>query len=96
MMIMVIMRADDRERKGRGGVGTMSCAVCSQFRRPRQCNEIYSTVTFLVQVPIATGTLPCRLLACSPLDAGQTDVMIDTHDRPLADFRNKRLTAVCR
>jgi len=30
-------------------------------------------------------------IACSPLDAGQTDVMIDTHDRPIADFRDTEL-----
>jgi len=27
-------------------------------------------------------------IACSPLDAGQTDVMYDRYDRPLADFRD--------
>jgi len=31
---------------------------------------------------------PTLAIACSPLDAGQTDVMIDRHDRPMADFRD--------
>jgi len=28
-------------------------------------------------------------IVCSPLDAGQTDIVIDRHDRPIADFRDK-------
>jgi len=28
------------------------------------------------------------VIACSPLDAGQTDVMIDRSERPIADFRD--------
>jgi len=31
---------------------------------------------------------PTLAVACSPLDAGQTDVMTDRHDRPTADFRD--------
>jgi len=27
-------------------------------------------------------------IACSPLDAGQTDVIIDRHDKPIMDFRD--------
>jgi len=31
---------------------------------------------------------PALAIARSPLDAGQTSVVIDRHDRPIADFRN--------
>jgi len=31
---------------------------------------------------------PTLAIACSPLDAGQTDIMIGRHDRPTADFRD--------
>jgi len=32
---------------------------------------------------------PTLAIACSPLDAGQTDVIIDRHDRPIADFSDR-------
>jgi len=32
---------------------------------------------------------PTLAIACSPLDAGQTDVMIDRHHIPIEDFRDK-------
>ena len=31
---------------------------------------------------------PTLAIACCPLDAGQTDVMIDRHDRPITDFKD--------
>jgi len=34
------------------------------------------------------------VIACSPLDAGQTDVMIDRHERLIAHFRDKRLSNI--
>jgi len=33
---------------------------------------------------------PTLAIACSPLDAGQTDTMINRRDRPIADFRDKQ------
>jgi len=30
------------------------------------------------------------VIACSPLDAGQINIMIDGNGRPLADFLDKR------
>jgi len=31
---------------------------------------------------------PTTATACSPMDAGYIDVMIDRHDRPIVDFMN--------
>jgi len=38
--------------------------------------------------PSYLGQIPTLTIARSPLDAGQTHVMIDRHDRPIADFRD--------
>jgi len=34
------------------------------------------------------GRLLTLAIVCSSLDAGQTDVVIDRHHRPIADFRD--------
>jgi len=37
---------------------------------------------------------PTLAIACSPLDAEQTNVMIDRHDRPIADFTDTECTCL--
>ena len=35
------------------------------------------------------GCSPTVPIVCSPLDAGQIDIVMNRHDRPIADFRDK-------
>jgi len=66
------------------------------YRRVAAClPTVAEALTFALQslhaAAAASGNTywrPTLAIVCSPLDAGHTNIMIDRHDRPTADFRD--------
>jgi len=53
--------------------------VCQQYHQNKQA---------VAALPAVIAFTSTSQHSCSPLDAGQTDVMIDRHERVITDFKD--------